>query len=69
MALHSEGKTQEIKLAIEELKRFGQVDVTYNLTILSVVGKHMKRMIGIAGKMFMTLAEAGVNIEMISQGK
>ncbi|TGZ85586.1 aspartate kinase [Ascodesmis nigricans] len=68
MALHSEAKEPAIKMAIEELRKYGVVDVTYNLTILSVVGKHMKRMIGIAGRMFSTLADAGVNIEMISQG-
>lgn len=68
MALHSESRQKEIKLAIEELRRYGEVDVKYDLTILSLVGKHMKRMIGVAGRMFTTLAEAGVNIEMISQG-
>lgn len=68
MALHSESKQKEIKLAIEELRTYGEVDVKYDLTILSLVGKHMKRMIGVAGRMFTTLADAGVNIEMISQG-
>lgn len=38
------------------------------MAILSLVGKQMKNMVGIAGKMFTTLAEANVNIEMISQG-
>jgi hypothetical protein len=38
------------------------------MAILSLVGKQMKNMVGIAGKMFTTLAEADVNIEMISQG-
>jgi aspartate kinase len=28
----------------------------------------MKNMVGIAGRMFTTLAQAGVNIDMISQG-
>jgi hypothetical protein len=39
------------------------------MAILSLVGKQMKNMIGIAGKMFSTLGENNVNIEMISQGK
>ncbi|CAG8445710.1 6619_t:CDS:2 [Scutellospora calospora] len=38
------------------------------MAILSLVGKQMKNMVGIAGKMFTTLAAANVNIEMISQG-
>lgn len=68
MALHSEAREHTLKEAIRELGKYGDVDVKYNLTILSLVGKHMKKMIGIAGRMFSTLAEAEVNIEMISQG-
>jgi len=35
---------------------------------LSLVGKEMRNMVGIAGRMFTTLAQGNVNIEMISQG-
>ena len=38
------------------------------MAILSLVGKQMRNMVGIAGRMFTTLAEGNVNIEMISQG-
>jgi aspartate kinase len=38
------------------------------MAILSLVGKHMRNMVGIAGRMFSTLAEGSVNLEMISQG-
>ena len=38
------------------------------MAILSLVGKQMRNMVGIAGRMFTTLAEGRVNIEMISQG-
>jgi aspartate kinase len=38
------------------------------MAILSLVGKHMRNMVGIAGLMFTTLAQGNVNIEMISQG-
>ena len=68
MALHSEVKDDALREAVGELNRYGSVDVIRNLTILSLVGKQMKHMIGIAGKMFSTLAKANVNIEMISQG-
>jgi len=44
------------------------VDVLYEMAILSLVGKEMKNMVGIASKMFSTLAKYKVNIEMISQG-
>ncbi|KAF8249470.1 aspartate kinase [Wilcoxina mikolae CBS 423.85] len=68
MALQSEVKDHALKEAVDELKRYGSVDVIRDLTILSLVGKQMKHMIGIAGKMFSTLAKANINIEMISQG-
>jgi aspartate kinase len=68
MALQSEIKDHALIGAVDELKRYGSVDVIRNLTILSLVGKQMKNMIGIAGRMFSTLANANVNIEMISQG-
>ncbi|KAI5838777.1 Aspartate/glutamate/uridylate kinase [Morchella snyderi] len=68
MALHSEVRENDLKEAIDELKHYGTVDVIRDLTILSLVGKHMKQMVGIAGRMFSTLAESNVNIEMISQG-
>jgi hypothetical protein len=38
------------------------------MAILSMVGKQMRNMVGIAGRMFSTLAQGNVNIEMISQG-
>ena len=38
------------------------------MAILSLVGKQMRNMVGIAGRMFSTLAKGNVNIEMISQG-
>lgn len=69
MALNSEVPPQDLRDAIEELRKYGTVDVIKDLCILSVVGKQMKHMIGIAGKMFSTLAESNVNIEMISQGQ
>ncbi|KAG7694511.1 hypothetical protein KL930_003830 [Ogataea haglerorum] len=69
MALHY---TKELKhnfgKALEELKKFGDCDVTKDLCIVSLVGIHMKQLIGIAGAMFKILADERINIEMISQG-
>ena len=82
MALHSESALvsgggeeekkivdQDLKGAIEDLRQYGTVDLIDGMAILSLVGKQMKNMVGIAGKMFSTLGENNVNIEMISQGK
>ncbi|KAH0834719.1 hypothetical protein J3R83DRAFT_10267 [Lanmaoa asiatica] len=38
------------------------------MTILSLVGKQMRNLVGMSGRMFQTLAQGNVNIEMISQG-
>ena len=82
MALHSEAPLfdgggddeyhiidQDFQGAIEELNQYGKVDISPEMAIVSLVGKDMKNMPGIAGKMFSTLGENNVNIEMISQGE
>lgn len=57
-----------LKNAVKELRKMGTVDITRNLTIVSLVGKQMVNLIGIAGNMFKVLADEKINIEMISQG-
>ena len=57
-----------LECAIRELSLYGDVDVSRDLAILSLVGKDMKRSVGIASKMFNILAQNSVNIHMISQG-
>ena len=82
MALHSDSEIvsgvgedekkivdADLRGAIDDLKCYGTVDLIDGMAILSLVGKQMKNMVGIAGKMFSTLGENNVNIEMISQGK
>lgn len=81
MALHSEmpllnGTSREeyqvidedLRGALQDLGKYGTVDILPNMAILSLVGRQMKKMVGIAGRMFSTLGEHNVNIEMISQG-
>ncbi|KAG6877763.1 hypothetical protein C0993_004137 [Termitomyces sp. T159_Od127] len=53
---------------VRELRKIGTVSMHRDMAILSLVGKEMRNMVGIAGKMFTTLAQGSVNIEMISQG-
>jgi len=57
-----------IERLVRALEKCGTVTVHRDMAILSLVGKAMHKMIGIAGRMFTTLAEGNVNIEMISQG-
>lgn len=68
MAIHAEVKAAALKGVEGDLRQIGDVVRKRDLAILSLVGKQMKNMIGVSGKMFSTLAAAGVNIEMISQG-
>ncbi|CAL3966023.1 unnamed protein product [Diplocarpon coronariae] len=69
MAIHSANILDEdLEKAKKELEECGEVSILHKMAILSLVGAEMKNMIGIAGKMFSTLGENNVNIEMISQG-
>ncbi|QPG77106.1 hypothetical protein FOA43_004509 [Brettanomyces nanus] len=65
---YSKERRKSLLLAIDQLKKYGECDVTTGLSIVSLVGIHMKQLIGIAGAMFKTLADEKINIEMISQG-
>ncbi|OAA52045.1 Aspartate kinase domain protein [Metarhizium rileyi] len=69
LAIHS-GSTRvdNFSNAKQSLAECGEVSVLSNMAILSLVGADMKNMIGVAGKMFSTLGEHNVNLEMISQG-
>ncbi|KAH9974679.1 aspartate kinase [Lactifluus volemus] len=53
---------------VRDLEKTGIVSMHRDMAILSLVGKQMRNMVGIAGRMFTTLAQGNVNIEMISQG-
>ncbi|GAA5908526.1 hypothetical protein JCM6882_001290 [Rhodosporidiobolus microsporus] len=68
MAIHGEFRHGTIERVVRDLKVVGEVSISRDMAILSLVGKHMKNMVGTAGKMFSTLAEGNINIEMISQG-
>jgi aspartate kinase len=72
MALHSGQAGLKRSRALDKLKAelsvVGDVSVVKDMTILSLVGSHMRNMVGVSGKMFNTLAEGNINIEMISQG-
>ncbi|GAA5973461.1 hypothetical protein JCM11641_006472 [Rhodosporidiobolus odoratus] len=68
MAIHGEIRKGTLDRVTRDLKVVGEVTLSRDMAILSLVGKHMKNMVGTAGKMFTTLAEGNINIEMISQG-
>lgn len=70
LAIHSgSANADAFDSAKRSLAECGEVSVLPDMAILSLVGADMKNMIGVAGKMFSTLGEHRVNLEMISQGK
>ncbi|EMC97680.1 hypothetical protein BAUCODRAFT_147727 [Baudoinia panamericana UAMH 10762] len=81
MALHSEEallsgeREEEMKIrsealrgAVEDLGRWGDVDIVPNMAIISLIGRQLRNMVGVSGRFFSTLGDNGINIEMISQG-
>ncbi|KAK7911003.1 Aspartokinase [Apiospora marii] len=69
MAIHATNSPiSQLEAARSELEGCGDVSMLHDMAILSLVGAEMKNMIGISGRMFSTLGEHNVNIEMISQG-
>ncbi len=59
-------KAQKVIEALKKEIAFGDVITTEKIGKLSIVGVGMKSHTGVAGKMFETLANEGVNIDMIS---
>lgn len=68
MAMAADMKPRTLERLSAELEHIGTVSVIRDMVILSLVGKEMRHMVGVAGRMFSTLAEGNINIEMISQG-
>jgi aspartate kinase len=70
LAIHSSNlevdNIGKVQAALEEC---GEVTIYPDMAILSLVGSDMRNMVGTAGRMFSTLGEHGINMEMISQGK
>lgn len=68
MALQDFINKKQLDRLVRDLEKLGHITVGRNMAILSLVGRQMRHMVGTAGKMFATLAEGNINIEMISQG-
>ncbi|KAK5129796.1 hypothetical protein LTR08_002816 [Meristemomyces frigidus] len=81
MALHSEGallsgqgedemkiESEALRGAVNDLCKWGDVDLVPGMAIISLVGRQLRSMVGISGRFFSTLGDHGINIEMISQG-
>lgn len=58
----------ELEAAAEELRRFGEVVLEHDKTILVVVGQHLPERPGTGARVLKSVADAGVNVEMVSYG-
>ena len=68
MAMQDLSSKKRLDRLSKDLEKIGDITVSKDMAILSLVGKNMRHAVGCAGMMFTALAKAGINIEMISQG-
>ncbi|OWZ35764.1 aspartate kinase [Cryptococcus neoformans c45] len=68
MAMQDFLNRKRLERLVKDLEKIGEVTVSKDMAILSLVGRNMRNAIGSAGLMFASLARAMINIEMISQG-
>jgi len=68
VAINESVTSRKIDAAIQKLNVFSAAQVLPERAILSLIGQNMHHKKGVAARMFTCLAEAGVNIEMITQG-
>jgi aspartate kinase len=60
---------ERLRPALDELRALGEVATEHGKSILVVVGQHLVARPGIGAEILRSVAEAGVNVEMISYGK
>ncbi len=60
--------TENLSHAVEEIERIGKVEVKEDMAIICVIGKGMKHLPGVAGKIFTVCGMEDIRVEMISQG-
>lgn len=68
MALQELGNTRRLERLVRDLEKIGEITISEDMAILSLVGRNMRNAIGSATLMFAALARADINLEMISQG-
>ena len=68
MAMQDFHAQRRLDRLVKDLEKIGEITVSKDMAILSLVGRNMRNAIGSAGMMFTSLAKAMINIEMISQG-
>jgi aspartate kinase len=57
-----------LKPALRDLRRYARTSVARGRAVICAVGEGMRVRPGVAGEIFSVVGEAGVNVELISQG-
>lgn len=65
--LAAEAINQEFEAEIS-LKKIDEAIIEEDLSVIALVGSHMKNQVGVSGKMFNTLGRNGVSVKAIAQG-
>jgi aspartate kinase len=60
--------SSDVSGLLDELQKLGDVEVENGKAILCLVGKGIRGQVGVAARVFSTVAAANVNVHMISQG-
>ncbi|WWD19710.1 hypothetical protein CI109_104174 [Kwoniella shandongensis] len=68
MAMQDFLNKKRLDRLVRDLEKIGDITISKDMAILSLVGRNMRNAIGSAGLMFDSLARKMINIEMISQG-
>jgi aspartate kinase len=68
MAMQMFEAKHRLERLLSDLRKIGDVTISHNMAVLSLIGTNMRNAIGTAGVMFTTLAQAKINIALISQG-
>lgn len=68
MAMQAFHNPRRLDRLIKDLEKIGEITISEDMAILSLVGRNMRNAIGSASLMFSALARAQINLEMISQG-
>ncbi|MBL4700702.1 MAG: aspartate kinase [Phycisphaeraceae bacterium] len=63
-----EGKLDEVLKDIEHNCKPDRISVFEDMALIATVGRGMNHIIGISGRLFTALGQAGVNVRMIDQG-
>lgn len=60
--------SSDVRGLLDELQKLGEVEVENRKAIICLVGKGIRGQVGIAARVFSTVAAANINVHMISQG-